>query len=253
MKQKHLSSFVHSPQSLPHPRLAKLVQRHMATEWRHPLHAPTVKAFADLVSSGVDPGQKIVLDSGCGTGVGTRQIAECYPDCLVIGVDKSEARLRKLPGSHFSDQHFPPGCFFYREGNTIWLRAELASFWRLAVQADWRLHRHYLLYPNPWPKPGQVLRRWHAHPVFPALLQLGGRLELRCNWEIYAREFAAAVKMAGCRDVRLTKGVDSCITTPFETKYRNSGQTLYCVVVPEQHCPEICKESKQGVSPPVDP
>ena len=231
--QRSFSSNVSSTQTDLHPRLEALVRKHMATEWRQPLHSPTVEAFTALVASGVDPEQKIVLDSGCGTGASTRQIAEYYPDCLVIGVDKSETRLRKLPGSRFSVGHFSTGCFFYREGNVIWLRAELASFWRLALQAGWRLRRHYLLYPNPWPKPGQVLRRWHAHPVFPALLQLGGQLELRCNWEIYAREFAAAVEMAGCRDVRLTESVDSAITTPFESKYRISGQSLYCVVVPD--------------------
>lgn len=227
--QRSLAATVRTTQKALHPRLSALVHKHMTTQWRQPLHAPTVETFAALVASGVDPGQKIVLDSGCGTGVSTRRIAKHYPDCLVIGVDKSAARLSKLPGSHFSQR-----CFSYREGNTIWLRAELASFWRLALQAGWRLHRHYLLYPNPWPKPGQVLRRWHAHPVFPTLLQLGGPLELRCNWEIYAREFAAAVALAGCREVQLTEGVDSCITTPFESKYRNSGQTLYCVVVPDQ-------------------
>ena len=240
MKQKYFSSLVRSSQSSLHPRLATLVQKHMITEWRQPLHAPTVKAFAALVASGVDPGQKIVLDSGCGTGASTRLIAEHHPDCLVIGVDKSKVRLRKLPAARFSHSHFLYRHFLYRERNAIWLRAELASFWRLALQAGWRLHRHYLLYPNPWPKPGQVLRRWHAHPVFPALLQLGGRLELRCNWEIYAREFVAAVEMAGCRDVQLTEGVDSVITTPFENKYRNSGQTLYCVVVPD---PAIRRQS----------
>jgi tRNA G46 methylase TrmB len=227
MKQNYFSSPVRSAQSSLHASLATLVRKHMATEWRQPLHAPTVEAFTALVACGVGPEQKIVLDSGCGTGPSTRQIAEYYPDCLVIGVDKSEARLRKLPGRHFSHHHF-----LYREGSVIWLRSELPSFWRLALQAGWRLHRHYLLYPNPWPKPGQVLRRWHAHPVFPTLLQLGGQLELRCNWEIYAREFAAAAEMAGCRDVQLTEGVDSAITTPFESKYRNSGQTLYRVVVP---------------------
>jgi tRNA (guanine-N7-)-methyltransferase len=58
-------------------------------------------------------------------------------------------------------------------------------------------------------------------------------LELRCNWEIYAREFVAAVEMAACRGVLLTEGVDSRITTPFERKYRNSGQTLYRVSVPD--------------------
>jgi len=204
------------------------VQKHMAAEWRQPLHSPTVKTFASLVASGIDPEQKIVLDSGCGTGVSTRQIAEHHPDCLVIGVDKSATRLRKLPDSHFSNDHF-----LYRERNLVWLRAELASFWRLALHAGWLLHRHYLFYPNPWPKAAQVLRRWHAHPVFPTLLKLGGQLELRCNWEIYAREFATAAGMAGCRDVQLAEGVVSDITTPFEAKYRNSGQTLYCVVVPD--------------------
>jgi tRNA (guanine-N7-)-methyltransferase len=58
-------------------------------------------------------------------------------------------------------------------------------------------------------------------------------LELRCNWEIYAREFVAAAEMAGCLNVQLTEGMDSVITTPFESKYRNSGQTLYRVVVPD--------------------
>jgi tRNA G46 methylase TrmB len=233
MKQKHFSSPVRSSQSSLHPGLATLVQKHMTTKWRQPLHAPTVNAFTALMASGVNQGQKIVLDSGCGTGASTRLIAEHFLDCLVIGVDKSETRLRKLPGSHFSGKHFSHGCFFYREENMVWLRAELASFWRLALQAGWRLHRHYLLYPNPWPKPGQLLRRWHAHPVFPALLQLGGRLEMRCNWEIYARDFVSAAEMAGCLNVQLAEGVDSVITTPFENKYRNSGQTLYCVVVPD--------------------
>ena len=226
--QSSLSSTVRSKQTAPHPRLAALVRKHMAAEWLQPLHAPTVKAFTALEAAGVATEKKIVLDSGCGTGVSTRLIARYYPDCLVIGVDKSATRLSKLPGSHFSHR-----SYFHREGNTIWLRAELASFWRLALQAGWRLHRHYLLYPNPWPKQGQVLRRWHAHPVFPALLQLGGQLELRCNWEIYALEFAAAVEIvAGC-DVQPTEVVESCITTPFERKYRNSGQTLYRIVVPD--------------------
>ena len=229
MTKSSLSSTVRSKQTGVHTRLAALVRKHMTTQWREPLHAPTVEAFRALEASGVDPGQKIVLDSGCGTGVSTRQLAERFPDCLVIGVDKSAARLKKLPASHFP----------HREGNAVWLRAELTSFWRLALQAGWRLHRHYLFYPNPWPKTGQVLRRWHAHPVFPAMLQLGGRLELRCNWDIYAREFVAAVNIAGRADVRLTEGVEPGVSTPFETKYRNSGQILYSVVLPDSSSSEI--------------
>ncbi len=225
MQESH-SSLVTSSQTALHPQLAALVTKHTSTQWRQPLHKPTIEAFAALLASDIDPEQKIVLDSGCGTGVGTRHMAELYPDCLVIGVDKSKARLQKIPGSRFSSQ-----SFIFREGNIVWLRAELASFWRLALQAGWHLHRHYLLYPNPWPKPGQILRRWHAHPVFPVLLKLGGQLELRCNWELYAREFATAAEIAACLDAQLTEGVNSAITTPFEDKYRNSGQKLYRVVI----------------------
>ncbi len=162
-----------------------------------------------------------MLDSGCGTGESTRLIARAFPDCLVIGVDQSNARLVRTGANSF------PYC----EGNAIWLRAELGTFWRLALRAGWRLRHHYLLYPNPWPKPGQLQRRWHAHPVFPDLLRLGGRLELRCNWEIYALEFAAAANRVLGGDTAARLLAESAITTPFERKYRASGHPLYSVSV----------------------
>jgi tRNA G46 methylase TrmB len=182
-----------------------------------------VDAFEALTRQIPIEGQKIVLDSGCGNGDSTRLIGACYPDCLVIGVDKSVARLQKVTA----------GLFPHREGNVVWLRAELASFWQLAFQAGWKLHRHFLLYPNPWPKPGQLMRRWHGHPVFPTLLRLGGCLEMRCNWEIYAREFGAAVKIASGYEPQITRLTDSAVTTPFERKYRNSGHSLFSVQVPD--------------------
>ena len=118
-----------------------------------------------------------------------------------------------------------------REGNALWLRAELTSFWRLARRAGWRLERHYLLYPNPWPKPAQLQRRWHGHPVFPDLLGLGGKLEMRSNWSVYAEEFAAAAALAlGKPVLPLSLGATE-ITTPFERKYRASGHPLYSVAV----------------------
>ena len=143
------------------------------------------------------------------------------PDCLVVGVDKSESRLSRLDAPSFP----------HRNGNAVWLRAELSTFWRLALAEGWRLHRHYLLYPNPWPKPGQLQRRWHAHPVFPVMLALGGRLELRCNWEIYAQEFALAAKQLLGLDVQPQQLAKSEVSSPFERKYLASGHTLYSVVV----------------------
>ena len=198
------------------------MQRHLQAEWRRQPRRPTVEAFKAINRIVSDSERKLVLDSGCGNGESTALFGRRYPDCLVIGIDKSAARLKKVS----------TGTFPYREANMIWLRAELAGFWQLALQNGWKLHRHFLLYPNPWPKPGQLMRRWHAHPVFPAMLKLGGRLEMRCNWEIYAREFAAAITMASGNEARVEHSVETAFTTPFERKYRNSGHLLYTVRAP---------------------
>ncbi|NNK32911.1 MAG: SAM-dependent methyltransferase [Xanthomonadales bacterium] len=220
MSHGSVSRPVHSSQRTAHPRLASTLERRGARAWRQPLHEPSVRAF-EALAEGIDPDRdRLVLDSGCGSGESTRAIARAYPECRVIGVDKSAARLSRLGQGEFPRY----------AGNAIWLRAELATFWRLALKAGWRLERHYLLYPNPWPKPGQVQRRWHAHPVFPDLLALGGRLELRCNWRIYAEEFALAVERLAGIDARLRDDTDPGITTPFERKYRSSGHALYSVV-----------------------
>lgn len=204
-----------------HPRLGAVVEAHLAQAWRAPLHGPSVVAFEALQAALGGTVTGLVLDSGCGTGDSTRQIARALPDCLIIGIDKSAARLRR--GGMLSFPH--------REGNAVWLRADLATFWRLAADAGWRLRRHYLLYPNPWPKPAQLRRRWHAHPVFPDLLRLGGLLEMRCNWDVYALEFAAAVNRTLGTDARATAVGESPISSPFERKYRASGQPLYSVAV----------------------
>jgi len=212
---------VYSAQQGIHPRLGELLTRHLSSRWAQPFHAPTVNAFQRLQAVLGDHPENLVLDSGCGTGESTRRLAESMPDCLVVGVDKSLARLRRTGSSTFP----------YRENNAIWLRAELTSFWRLAVGAGWRLQRHYLLYPNPWPKSGALQRRWHAHPVFPDLLSLGGRLEMRCNWEPYALEFAYAVSQVLGVQAEVGYPSGQPALTPFERKYRDSDHCLYSVVV----------------------
>ena len=216
------STEVQSTQEAVHPRLDALLERHLSRPWSQPLHPPSVAAFEAVEPLVRSREGRLVLDSGCGTGESTWLIANAMPDCLVVGIDKSRARLSRI-----GTETFP-----HREGNAIWLRADLTTFWRLALKAGWRLHHHYLLYPNPWPKPGHLQRRWHAHPVFPAMLRLGGRLEMRCNWEIYALEFALAVNRVLGTDVTPGPLPDMPVLSPFERKYRNSGHRLYSVAVP---------------------
>jgi tRNA (guanine-N7-)-methyltransferase len=221
VKSAQPSRSVRSSQDGVHPRLARLVDTHLARAWQAPLHSPSVDVFEAVQAEIAGETRRLVLDSGCGTGESTRSIARAHPDSLVIGVDKSKARLARTGATSFP----------YREGDVLWVRADLPSFWRLALEAGWRLRHHYLLYPNPWPKPSQLQRRWHAHPVFPVLLRLGGRLELRCNWDIYALEFAAAANRVLGTAVAPQRLGESALTTPFERKYRASGHPLYSVAV----------------------
>jgi SAM-dependent methyltransferase len=84
-----------SKQKTIHPRLESVIEKHLSLEWRQPLHPPSVTAFEALASLGVTGNELIVLDSGCGTGESTRLIARALPACLVIGLDKSLARLSR--------------------------------------------------------------------------------------------------------------------------------------------------------------
>jgi tRNA (guanine-N7-)-methyltransferase len=220
---KNRSSVITSSQNDIHPRLDEVVKRHLKTTWRGGLHQPSVAVFHLLEQIlGAADKAAIIFDSGCGTGESTRNIARFFPHCLVIGIDRSEKRLGRLCGDNW-----PTDSDLWRENNAIWVRAELATFWRLALTANWRLYKHFLLYPNPYPKPGQLKRRWHAHPVFPVLLELGGELELRSNWLIYMNEFSRALNIASGLSAQVTATGESEVSSPFEKKYRLRGQELH--------------------------
>lgn len=208
---------VRSRQTQAHPRLDQVVLRHLAVPWQAPVHAPTRAALAPLLAELSDPSPPpLILDSGCGDGASTLRLAYRHPDALVLGLDKSALRLQRLA---------PQGQ--YRRGNAWLLRAEIADAWRVLAQAGVRLAGHYLLYPNPWPKSTHLHRRWHGHPVFPTLVALGGKLELRSNWPVYVTEFGRALELAGCEAVIDPVEDEATALTPFERKYRDSGHALW--------------------------
>ncbi len=187
---------VRSRQTSIHPGLARIVTRHAARLWRQPIHQATLSAWNRLKSeSDFSADIPFILDSGCGTGASSRQLAALHPHIKVLGVDQSRSRLSKNGAADG----------FFVDGNLILLRAELSSLWRLMLKEGYRPGYHYLLYPNPWPKPGHLKRRWHAHPVFPDLLALGGEVEMRCNWDIYAREFAYAASLLRGQEIKVLR------------------------------------------------
>ena len=217
------SGLVSSSQTGVHPQLEKTLRRHLESQWSQPFHKPTVNVYPRLVEQGVfSSGQPIILDSGCRTGKSSQNLASQFPGHIIIGVDQSLSRLSKSGVT---------SSFFWHR-NCFLVRAELSTFWRLLINDGHKPERHFLLYPNPWPKPGHLLRRWHGHPVFPQLLFLGGEIIMRTNWEIYALEFAQAVNYATGAKVKAERIKPESGISPFEQKYLERGQSLYSVIVP---------------------
>lgn len=212
------SKAITQAQTQPHKNLEKIVNKHLTQKFRKPFCEHNVNAFnAAQAFIKQHANKPIILDSGCGTGHSTLFLAQRFPDSIIIGVDKSEVRLNKHPESQNSKNN----------DNYILLRADLDDFWRLASQANWKLDQHFILYPNPWPKSTHFKRRFHGSPVFKYIIELGGKLELRSNWQLYLREFAQALQLANiCANVEKLE-VDGEYMTLFEKKYHLSQQTLW--------------------------
>ena len=233
--------------------LEAVVRKYAATTFLRPVADHTREAFecacefvkkfygVDCFDSNLESRNDVfslVLDSGCGTGESTIHLARKFPNVPVIGVDKSAERLTKAGNDH--QLKLAVAGSLELPVNVFWVRAELLDFWRLALEkvnaGEWRILHHALYYPNPWPKESEATRRFHLHPIFPTLLRLSPVTELRTNWEIYAREFKEAARIAGdCLslnlDVEFAAFNPENPETAFERKYQAAGQQLWRALV----------------------
>ncbi|MCL2075464.1 MAG: methyltransferase domain-containing protein [Betaproteobacteria bacterium] len=229
------SRSVESRQTEAHPALPGTLARHFARKFCQPIRDYNRAAFAEAIGRWQDwnDNAPLLLDCGCGVGWSTIKLASAHPDCFVLGIDQSAHRLARKKSEPSE----------YQQGNLAFIRADLVDFWRLLADMNIRLSAHYLLYPNPWPKARHLKRRWHGHPVFPALLSLGGRLECRSNWKIYLDELEFAINWAGyAATVTAHLPADGGLT-PFERKYHASGQPLWKLVADLDHVkesPNVC-------------
>jgi tRNA G46 methylase TrmB len=214
------SSIVTSNQTGVHNDLESSIKKHLANPFRKPYRLFSAEIFHQANEIISDANLPVILDSGCGTGESSFILSEQNQDALIIGIDKSENRL----DTFISDESI------YSKNNLVLIRADVIDIWRMIKQSNWNIKKHYLLYPNPWPKKDQLKRRWHGHPVFPEMLSLCNHIELRTNWKIYAEEFKFALELVVGESVSMeTLNADSFIS-PFEKKYYESGHELYRVV-----------------------
>ena len=203
---------VYSNQAHVHKNLANTVKRHMASSHARPVAEHNARAFGQLLKQLGQKPRGLVLDSFCGTGQSTEILAARHPDHLVVGIDKSASRLARHAGA--------------TSKNYLLLQANCEDIWQLLRRENLTLDYHYLLYPNPWPKGKHLQRRIHGHASFPWLLELGGQLELRSNWQLYVEEFGMAMSLSGHPGF-ITQVSGAPPLTLFEQKYRDSGHALW--------------------------
>ncbi len=196
-------------------RLRMLWRKHKVHDYRKPVaehNLSVVDAILHRLHS--NPSQGLIIDACCGKAESTLHVARLHPHHYVVGLDHSAARLAvapKLPEN--------ADCF----------RADCADVWRVLSERHITVQEVKLYYPNPYPKSEHLLRRWHAHPLFPQLLRISSNIELRTNMRYYAEEFTLVLQEAGWNSLLQSIEVEEAMTA-FERKYSTSGHELFRVV-----------------------
>lgn len=206
-----------STQSGTHPNLVKTIKKHQTHHFKAPIAQHNQQAFTQLAHF-IDPSRPMILDSGCGNGMSSHILAQQNPHHQIIAIDKSLHRL--------SHQH-PLKNGICQIDTIFFVRANLIDFWRLCVAAQWHFQQHCIFYPNPWPKPKHLMRRFHAHPIFSDMLSLSGRLQIRSNWDIYLYECQQAIETLTQKRPKVQKIQPIQAISHFEKKYLAAGQPLF--------------------------
>ncbi|NMH60219.1 tRNA (guanine(46)-N(7))-methyltransferase TrmB [Alteromonas ponticola] len=197
-----------------HEKLDAIVKKYQHSVSQRPISEHTQSAFNQACEWLAGWQGPVILDSCCGVGESSANLAKRFPQHKIIGIDKSAARI---------DKHHA-----YRKGedNYLLVRADVNDFWRLVRQSDWQISQHFLLYPNPYPKASQVQKRWHASAAMPDLMAITPNIQVRSNWVVYLMEFARAASHYGATS-QLSSVAEGDAFTPFERKYQQSGQTCW--------------------------
>jgi len=216
-----------------HEKLEEIVEKHLLHRSQKPFQAHTQEAFAEMDALVKAHSGDIILDSCCGVGQSTRILAKQNPLALVIGVDKSAHRINRNVDEIANDDGS-------KLENYRLVRANLNDFYRLVDQANWPVKKHYILYPNPWPKSKHIQRRWHGSAVFPQIINIGEHIILRSNWRLYLEEFQFAADVAGVLG-DISEIDNNEPLTPFEAKYRASGQACWQLLLNREYLPFLSK------------
>lgn len=215
---------IHSQQDTVSPR----IQRHVGSgsDYLRPMPHHQQAVFATIAELWAKREVPMVLDSGCGRALSSQLLHRQYPGHRVLGLDQSLDRLSRSGLLEVAD-----GVWGDPDRGLLVARMNLIDAWRLLRTAHWPIERHYLWYPNPWPKAKHAKRRFHAHPVFSDCLALSPYFECRTQWVLYAKEFMAAVGQHEGFDVTMDRVPKDSACSHFEKKYQANDLPLWRVKV----------------------
>ena len=205
------SRLIKSNQEQVYPGLSHLVLKRKNNLFEKPFALHTLNSFDIFLKKIESEKRRFILDSGCGTGDSSLYLSSIFKEELVVAIDKSAERIRKARGN----------------SNILYLQADCIDFWRLLLKNSFFPDKHYLFFPNPWPKKKHLGRRWYGHPVFSTLMQISGHLHCRSNWPLYIEEFKEAIRTLKTHHVSQSRYRPKNCITGFEKKYYASGHELF--------------------------
>lgn len=211
-------------QECPAKNLLPLVHKHQNTLWEKPIGLPTQKSWERFKQKRNLQNQEIILDSGIGVGLSSILLAAQNPHKIVLAHDRSHERLQS---------HAVHRLRWEKQNHTLEnlfvIRADSEDLWRILAKEKLNISKHFVLYPNPYPKKSQLKKRWHGHPVFPTMCLLGDYLELRSNWKVYLEEFSIAYAELHPQAQLALELISEPlgVETHFERKYSESSHPLW--------------------------
>lgn len=184
----------------------------------------------------LSPDRLVELDLGCGKGLFTVELAQRYPERMVLAADVMIGRLRRLVNK------------IHHQGvsNLYPLRVEARMLTGMMIP-DGALHRLHILCPDPWPKGRHRQNRLlcsdfmtHIHRI----LKPGGMFHFATDDVQYLNAVTRLVDESGFFEAYPDGMADiQGIQTDFEIRWLSQGKPVEHflwkrkeVTIPESYC-----------------
>ena len=173
------------------------------------------------------PDGLIDIEIGCGVGLHPITYASNHPNRSVIAIEHTREKYEKFTRRIKSHQKL---------NNLIPVHANAIS-WISHMVPEGTVSRYFLLYPNPYPKPRDLGKRWYAMPFMQQLiksLKQGGTINLATNCLFYAEEAKShfnscwGLKLSSSRELDISNLAEA--RTHFEYKYLERKEKCFDLV-----------------------